>query len=192
MFDNGHNANASRYGLIDAGSNPARVAHAVGYGMARDNDTMEGDQMLPLTSRRFRTDAIDSVAGEVLGNLYTAVTGAEPRRLHAYQDDDALLLLLRFDPSLLSDASGEQFEPLIDISFMAMPDLVAEAVTDATGRTVMPGNLSICAERGLAVFAFSVLDDDENLGDDDDPFVMSGPLWDVPDDDDNDGPHLAS
>lgn len=162
------------------------MAHDVDNGTARDNDTMEGDQMLPLTSRRFRTDEIDSLAGEVLGNLYTAVTGEAPRRLNAYLDDDALLLLLRFDPALLSDASGEQFEPLIDISFMAMPDLVAEAVTEATGRTLMPGNLSICAERGLAVFAFSLLDDDDSLGDDD-PFVMSGPLWSDPDDDDDGG-----
>lgn len=160
------------------------MAHDVDNGTARDNDTMEGDQMLPLTSRRFRTDEIDSLAGEVLGNLYTAVTGEAPRRLNAYLDDDALLLLLRFDPALLADASGEQFEPLIDISFMAMPDLIAEAVTEATGRTLMPGNLSICAERGLAVFAFSLLDDDGDSLGDDDPFVMSGPLWSDPDDDD--------
>ena len=76
--------------------------------------------MLALTSRRFRPDDIDLLAGEALGNLYTAVTGEPPRRLHAYHDDDALLLLLRFDPALLADASGEQFEPLIDISFMAL------------------------------------------------------------------------
>jgi len=177
---------------MDTGQQPgARVAHDVDNGTARDNDTMEGDQMLPLTSRRFRTDEIDLVAGEVLGNLYTAVTGEAPRRLHAYRDEDALLLLLRFDPALLSDASGEQFEPLIDISFMAMPNLIAEAVTDATGRKLMPGNLSICAERGLAVFAFSVLDgDDASLGDHD-PFVMSGPLWSDPDDDDDGGLRLV-
>ena len=144
--------------------------------------------MLPLTSRRFRPDDIDLLAGEALGNLYTAVTGEAPRRLHAYHDDDALLLLLRFDPALLADASGEQFEPLIDISFMAMPDLIAEAVTDATGRTLMPGNLSICPERGLAVFAFSVLDPDDDSHGDDDPFVMSGPLWSTPDDDDSGSP----
>jgi hypothetical protein len=65
-----------------------------------------------------------------------------------------------------------------------MPDLIAEAVTDATGRTLMPGNLSICAERGLAVFAFSVLDNDDDVHGDDDPFVMSGPLWSTPHDDD--------
>ena len=165
-------------------SSAARVAHDVEYGTARDNDTMEGDQMLPSTSRRFRTDDIDSLAGEALGNLYTAVTGEPPRRLHAYHDDDALLLLLRFDPALLADASGEQFEPLIDISFMAMPDLVAEAVTEATGRTLLPGNLSICPERGLAVFAFSLLDDDDDSFGDGDPFVVSGPLWSTPDDDD--------
>jgi hypothetical protein len=133
--------------------------------------------MSHFTGRRFQIDEIDSVAGEALGNLYTAVTGAAPRRLRAYHEDDALLLLLRFDASLLSDAGGEQFEPLIDISFMAMPDMVAEAVHEATGRTLMPGNLSICAERGLAVFAFSVLEGDGDDSRDDDPFLMSEPFW---------------
>jgi hypothetical protein len=130
--------------------------------------------MLPLTNR-FQADEVDALAGEVLGNLYAAVTGEAPRRVRAYHDDDALLLLLRFDPSLLSHDSGEAFEPLVDISFMAMPDLIAEAVHETIGRTLMPGNLSICAERGLAVFAFSMLEEDD-LGDGD-PFVMSGPLW---------------
>ena len=131
--------------------------------------------MLPLTNR-FQADELDALAGEVLSNLYTAVTGDAPRRVHAYHDADALLLLLRFDPALLSDEGGEAFEPLLDISFMAMPDLIAEAVHETNGRTLMPGNLSICAERGLAVFAFSVLEEDHEEGDDD-PFVMSGPLW---------------
>jgi hypothetical protein len=130
-----------------------------------------------MASRRFQIDAIDSVAGEALGNLYTAVTGEAPRRIRAYHEDDALLLLLRFDPSLLPDSSGEHFEPLIDISFMAMPDMIAEAVHEATGRTVMPGNLSICLERGLAVFAFSVLEDNADDHRDDDPFVLSDRFW---------------
>ena len=163
-------------------SNPARVAHDVEYGTARGIDTTEGDQMSHFTSRRFQIDEIGSIAGEALGNLYTAVTGEAPRRLRAYHEDDALLLLLRFDPSLLSDASGEHFEPLIDISFMAMPDMIAEAVQEATGRTLMPGNLSICPERGLAVFAFSVLEDNGDDSRDDDPFLMSEPFWNNSDD----------
>jgi hypothetical protein len=140
--------------------------------------------MSHMTSRRFRIDDIDSVAGEALGNLYTAVTGEAPRRLRAYHEDDALLLLLRFDPSLLAEASGEQFEPLIDISFMAMPDMVAEAVYEATGRTLLPGNLSICPERGLAVFAFSVLEENADDDRDDDPFVLSESFWSNSDDSD--------
>jgi hypothetical protein len=140
--------------------------------------------MSHMTSRRFRIDDIDSVAGEALGNLYTAVTGEAPRRLRAYHEDDALLLLLRFDPALVAEASGEQFEPLIDISFMAMPDMVAEAVYEATGRTLLPGNLSICPERGLAVFAFSVLEENADDDRDDDPFVLSESFWSNSDDSD--------
>ena len=132
--------------------------------------------MLPTTSR-FQTDRVDSLATSVLRNLYTAVTGEAPRALRTYYDDDTLLLLLRFNPALLADPSGEHFEPLIDISFMAMPDLIAEAVHETNGRTLMPGNLSICPERGLAVFAFSVLDDNADDQRDDDPFVLSDSFW---------------
>ena len=125
--------------------------------------------MLPTTSR-FQTDRVDSLATSVLRNLYTAVTGEAPRALRTYYDDDTLLLLLRFNPALLADPSGEHFEPLIDISFMAMPEMIAEAVHEGTGRTLVPGNLSICAQRGLAVLAFSVLEDDDDG--DSDPFTV--------------------
>src|SRR5271155_864474 len=126
--------------------------------------------MLPTTSRRFHVDEVDSLASEALASLYTAVAGETPRALRAYREDDALLLLLRFDPALLVDASGEHFEALIDVSFMAMPELIAEAVRQGTGRTLAPGNLSICSQRGLAVFTFSVLEDDSDG--DDDPFTI--------------------
>lgn len=132
-------------------------------------DTMEGDPVLQTTSR-FQTDRLDSLATSVLRNLYIAVTGEAPRAVRSYYDDDTLLLLLRFNPALLADPSGEHFEPLIDISFMAMPEMIAEAVHEGTGRTLMPGNLSICPGRGLAVLAFSVLEDDEDG--DTDPFAI--------------------
>jgi hypothetical protein len=122
------------------------------------------------TTSRFQTDRLDSLATSVLANLYTAVTGEAPRALRAYYDDDTMLLLLRFNPALLADPSGEHFEPLIDISFMAMPEMIAEAVREGTGRTLVPGNLSICAQRGLAVLAFSVLEDDDDG--DSDPFTI--------------------
>lgn len=103
-------------------------------------------------------ETVDDVAASVLATLYAAVTGLWPRGLRAYHEDDALLVLLRFDRSLLEDETG-RFDPLIHVSLQAMPELVAEAVYGRTGRRVLPGTLSISAERGLAAFAFIVLED---------------------------------
>jgi hypothetical protein len=47
--------------------------------------------------------------------------------LRAHREDDGLLLLLRFHPDLMKDAGGASSEPLIDPSFMVLPELVAEA-----------------------------------------------------------------
>jgi len=104
-------------------------------------------------------EPIDAVAASVLKTLYAGIVGRSPVALRAYGDEGSVLLLLRFDQSLLEDTSGTRFEPLIDISLMAMPELIADSVHELTGRTLVPGNLSVCAERGLAVFAFAVVDD---------------------------------
>lgn len=103
--------------------------------------------------------AVEAVALDILDTVFVRVTGVAPRALRAYGDGDALLLLLRFDPALLERPSMSTVEPLVDIAFMALPTLIADAVRERTGRGFLPGNLTVCAERGLAVFGFTVLDE---------------------------------
>jgi len=100
-------------------------------------------------------ESVDEIASQALESLYTDVWGEEPLALRAHRDDDGLLLLLRFDPELVEGAGGMSFEPLLERSFMALPALVAEAVRMRTAQTLVPRNLTVSAERGLAVFAFS-------------------------------------
>jgi hypothetical protein len=103
--------------------------------------------------------ALGALAREVLMDLYRALSGHSPKAVRVYGEDDALLLLLRFDPRELGGSSEVSFEPLIDTTFMALPSMVASAVQHRAGRTLYPGNLSVCADRGLAVFAFSALEE---------------------------------
>jgi hypothetical protein len=51
-----------------------------------------------------------------------------------------------------------------------MPGMIASAVEARTGSRLAPGNLSLCSARGLAVFAFSVLEDDLEQRADEDLF----------------------
>jgi hypothetical protein len=104
-------------------------------------------------------DPVGLLASEVLKDLYRAVCGHEPAAVRAYQDEDAILLLLRFDPAETENGSLEGCSPLLDTAFLAMPGMIASAVEARTGRRLSPGNLSVCADRGLAVFAFSALDE---------------------------------
>ena len=107
--------------------------------------------MLRLVETERSVDAIDAVALDVLRALFEALTGAPPRTLRAYRDDDALLLLLRYEePST---------DPPVEIALMALPSLVAEAVEKRTGRHLVSGDVSLCAPQGLAVLAFSVSDE---------------------------------
>lgn len=101
-------------------------------------------------------ERIEDVAADVLGGLFAALAGGPPRSLRAYQEDDALLLVLRVEPGMLDD-DGTLHRPggLGDVSLLAMPELVADGVRERCGRTLVPGNLSACSSRGLAVFAFS-------------------------------------
>ena len=110
--------------------------------------------MLQMTDR-YLDESVDEIAAQALGSLYAAVWGEEPLALRAHRDDDGLLLLLRFDPELMEGAGGTPFEPLLDRAFVALPELVAEAVCTRTARTLVPRNVTASAERGLAVFAFS-------------------------------------
>jgi hypothetical protein len=112
------------------------------------------------TTRPQQRQSIDELASEVLHDLYVALTGDAPRSRRAYRENDALMLILRFDPTILPGADGNELEPFAEACFMAILDIVAEVVSARSGREVTPGNLSVCAKSGLAVFAFSVLDDE--------------------------------
>ena len=126
-------------------------------------DQTDGDQVA--------IDPVGLLATEVLKDLYRAVCGHEALAVRAYQDEDAILLLLRFDPLELDGGSSrESFGPPLDTAFLAMPGMIASAVEARTGRQLAPGNLSVCADRGLAVFAFSALEAPIEIAGDEDPF----------------------
>ena len=106
--------------------------------------------------------ALGELAREVLIDLYRALSGHLPKSVRVYGEADALLLLLRFDPEELRGVDGISFEPLIDTTFIALPSMIASAAARRAGRTLYPGNLSVCADRGLAVFAFSALESESS------------------------------
>ena len=95
------------------------------------------------------------LAVTIASDLFRAVTGRAPLTLRAYQDDNALLVLLRFDPAAMRVDPDDGVEPLLQTAFMAMPGMVATAVQARSGAVLVPGNLSVSQERGLAVFAFT-------------------------------------
>jgi hypothetical protein len=104
-------------------------------------------------------ERVELIVADVLGQLFAGLAGGAPRSLRAYQEEDALLVVLRVDPGMLED-DGMLRRPggLGEASLLAMPELVADAVRERCGCELVPGNLSVCSERGLAVFAFSVGD----------------------------------
>jgi len=116
----------------------------------------------PLDSQKSR-DRVAELASDMLADLYRAVCGHQAMAVRAYHDDDALLLLLRFDPCELTD-DGD-VEQALESAFGAIPDMIAAAIEARSGVRMAPGNLSVCADRGLAVFAFSAT---EEAPDDDD------------------------
>lgn len=124
----------------------------------------------PTSSQPVAIDPIGILATEVLRDLYQAVAGHEPAAVRSYRDEDAILLLLRFEPSELADVEDRDVAPFLDTAFLAMPGMVASAVEARTGQQLIPGNLSVCADRGLAVFAFSALEEPAELGSDEDLF----------------------
>src|ERR1700733_8438800 len=105
---------------------------------------MEGTTPMldPTSNTPAAIDPVGLRASEVLKDLYRAVCGREPLAVRAYQDEDAILLLLRFETSE-TDSRGR--EPRLDTAFLAMPGMIASAVEARVGRRLMPGNLSICA-----------------------------------------------
>jgi hypothetical protein len=115
-------------------------------------------------------DPIGLLASEVLKDLYRALSGGEPAAVRSYRDEDAILLLLRFDPTELETSPDDGFAPFLDTAFLAMPGMVSSAVEARTGLRLAAGNLSVCPERGLAVFAFSALEEPAERQSDDDLF----------------------
>jgi hypothetical protein len=113
-----------------------------------------------VTNSSLSTDAVDLLACEVLADLYRAYCGTRPLAVRAYRDEEALLLLLRFEPEVTEDDGAGDADPLVAAAMRAMPSMIASAVEARTGVRLDPGNLSLCSARGLAVFAFTVLDDD--------------------------------
>jgi hypothetical protein len=113
-----------------------------------------------IRSRPRQRQSLEDLAGEVLSGLYGALVGDTPRALRVYRDNDALLLLLRFDPELHAGADGGAVDSLAETSFMAMLELVAEVVSARGGLDVVPGNVRVCAARGLAVFALGLVEDE--------------------------------
>lgn len=124
--------------------------------------------MLDTNNSAISTEAVDFLACEVLRDLYRAYCGSCPIGVRAYRDDDALLLLLRFE----SDEQGgtDELDPTVATALRAMPAMIASAVEARSGARLAPGNLSMCSARGLAVFAFSVEDDDVEESADEDLF----------------------
>ena len=122
--------------------------------------------MFDVTNSSLSTDALDLLVCEVLADLYRAYCGAPPLAVRAYRDAEALLLLLRFEPVEIEEGTAGDGDTLFATALRAMPAMIASAVEARTGCRLAPGNLSMCSGRGLAVFAFSVLDDDnEQSGD---------------------------
>jgi hypothetical protein len=130
-----------------------------------------------LNDDQFDPSALGELAGEVLSDLYRALSGHAPKSVRVYCEDDALLLLLRFDPVELAGAAEIDVEPLLDSTLMALPNMIASALQRRAGHTLYPGNLSVNAERGLAVFAFSALEDALEAPSRREPFAALTPSW---------------
>jgi hypothetical protein len=108
------------------------------------------------------------LASEVMAQLYAVAAGGRPRVARAYHEEDALLLLLRFDPAHLSD-SRRLGSPLSEAALMALPDMIASAVCAQTGyrHRLIPGSLTISSDHSVVSLGFSVvlgtLEDESNL-----------------------------
>ena len=102
-------------------------------------------------------ERVGALAAQALSALYTVAAGGPPRVARAYHEEDALLLLLRFDPAHLGDSS-DPGSPLSEAALMALPDMIASAVRAQTaGRhRLTPGSLTISSDRGVVSLGFSV------------------------------------
>ena len=125
-------------------------------GNARPRQAKGRLQMRTTERRRRQCQQVADLAREVLGKLFAAHTGEAPRAVRAYRESDAVMLLLRFDPSLAGAGADAELEALMEASLMAICEMVTEVVSKRSGSQVLAGNVSVCAPIGLAVLAMRV------------------------------------
>ena len=165
-----------RLGAADADNNDDGVlTHRVVFDRRQRNTGRQKEMLDPTPTSPVSIDPVGLLASEILKDLYAAVCGHEALAVRAYQDEDAMLLLLRFDPTEFEGGRFDAQTHLLETAVLAMPGMVASAVEARTGRRLAPGNLSVSADRGLAVFAFSALDEPSDLGADEDLFRIDAP-----------------
>jgi hypothetical protein len=129
---------------------------------------------------RSEMERVGSLAAELMAQLYAVAAGGRPLVARAYHEDDALLLLLRFEPSHLSE-STEPGSPLSEAALMALPDMIASAVHAQSGyrHRLIPGSLTISSDHSVISLGFSVV----LAGEEDEPSVTSiggGSDWPTP------------
>ncbi|HUB76427.1 MAG TPA: hypothetical protein VL977_05185 [Solirubrobacteraceae bacterium] len=102
-------------------------------------------------------EIVGELAVDAMSKLYALAAGGPPLVARAYHEEDALLLLLRFDPSHLSN-TGDPGSPLSEAALMALPDMIASAVRNASEahHRLIPGSLTISSDRGVVSLGFSV------------------------------------
>jgi hypothetical protein len=117
--------------------------------------------MLTTERRRFQCQHVADLAREVLGRLFAVHAGEPARAVRVYRESDAVMLLLRFDPALAGAGGDRDLESRMEASLMAMCEMVTEVVSERSGSEILPGNLSVCAATGLAVFAMRVAGEEQ-------------------------------
>jgi hypothetical protein len=125
------------------------------------NEQGTGARMATTERRRFQCQHVADLARELLGQLFAVHAGEAARAVRVYRESDAVMLLLRFDPALAGCGGDAELESRIEASLMAMCEMVTEVVSQRSGSEIVPGNLSVCAATGLAVFAMRVAGEEQ-------------------------------
>jgi hypothetical protein len=121
------------------------------------------ETLMLVVDRSAEMEEVGALAGELVAQLYALAAGGAPRVVRHYHEDDALLLLLRFDPEHLTDTS-QAGSPLSEAALMALPDMIASAVRTrgAYRHRLIPGSLTISSDRSFVSLGFSVVFEDED------------------------------
>lgn len=119
---------------------------------------MAQDRLRAVEPDSSQMEQIGLLAAELMAQLYAVAAGGRPLVARAYHDEDALLLLLRFEPSHLTD-SRRPGSPLSEAALMALPDMIASALYARTGyrHRLIPGSLTISSDHSVVSLGFSVV-----------------------------------